>query len=224
MSGLVLEGVRKGFGAGEARVEVLKGVDWTLEEGDFVVLTGPSGSGKTTLLAVAGLLLRPDAGRISFWDRDAAAMDERELAAVRAREVGMVFQKFCLLERRSALDNVLFRFRYAGGPTKEARLAAEAALERVGMADKAKRRAGVMSAGEMQRVAIARAIASHPRLLLADEPTGNLDEANAEGVMELFRDLNREGMTVMVVTHNPAWTQVPGARICRMERGRVVEG
>lgn len=221
MSGLALQGVRKGFGEGGARVEVLRGVDWTLDEGGFAVLTGPSGSGKTTLLAVAGLLLRPDAGRVVFWGRDAAAMDERELAAARAREVGMVFQKFCLLERRTALDNVLFRFRYAGGPTKEAKAAAEAALERVGMADKARRRAGVMSAGEMQRVAIARAIASRPRLLLADEPTGNLDEANAEGVMELFRDLNREGMTVLVVTHNPAWARLDGAKPWRMAYGRV---
>ena len=219
--GLRLEGIRKGYGTGDARVEVLRGMDWEIGEGSFAVLAGPSGSGKTTLLGVAGLLLRPDSGRVLFWNRDAAAMDEREAAAVRAREIGMVFQKFCLLGRRSALDNVLFRFRYAGGPTPAARAAARDALARVDLADKARRPAGVLSAGEMQRVAIARAIASRPRLLLADEPTGNLDESNAAAVMDLFQTLHRDGMTLLVVTHNPAWERLPAARVFRMDRGLV---
>ena len=197
-----------------------------MPEGGLGVLTGPSGSGKTTLLGVAGLLLTPDEGRVEFRGRETGGMDEKGRSALRASEIGMVFQKFCLLPRRNVLDNVLFRFRYArGGPSgREAKRRAEEALARVGMADKAKRAAGVLSAGEMQRVAIARAIASGPSLLLADEPTGNLDEANAEGVMELFCELNRSGMGVLVVTHNPEWTRLPEAKCWRMEAGRVAEG
>ena len=218
-----MEGVRKGFVEGGVRVEILKGADMELPEGGLGVLTGPSGSGKTTLLGIAGLLLRADGGRVLFRGRDTTEMDEEGRSALRASEIGMVFQKFCLLPRRNVLDNVLFRFRYAkeGPGGKEARQRAEEALERVGMEDKAKRAAGVLSAGEMQRVAIARAIASGPSLLLADEPTGNLDEGNAAGVMELFCELNRSGMGVLVVTHNLEWTQLAGAKCWRMEGGRV---
>ena len=175
------------------------------------------------MLGIAGLLLREDGGKVVFRGRETGGMDEEGRSALRASEIGMVFQKFCLLPRRNVLDNVLFRFRYArGGPSgREAKRRAEEALERVGMADKAKRTAGVLSAGEMQRVAIARAIASGPALLLADEPTGNLDEGNTAGVMELFCELNRGGMGVLVVTHNPEWTKLSGAMCWRMDGGRV---
>jgi len=223
---LSLEGVRKGYDGASGRVEILRGADLSLPEGGLGVLTGPSGSGKTTLLGIAGLLLRADAGRVVFRGRETGGMDERARSALRAAEIGMVFQKFCLLPRRNVLENVLFRFRYArgGGGRNEERRRAEEALERVGMADKAKRAAGVLSAGEMQRVAIARAIAAGPALLLADEPTGNLDEANAAGVMALFCGLHRDGTGVLVVTHNPAWTRLPGALCLRMEAGRTARG
>lgn len=202
---LRLESVRKGFGGAAGPVEVLRGVSISLDAGAFGVITGPSGSGKTTLLMVAGLLQPVDAGRVWFDGRRVSGLGEGELAEVRKHGVGMVFQKFCLMPHRSALDNVEFRFRYLDCDVREARRLAEAALKRVGLAEKARQAARLLSAGEMQRVAIARALALPPKLLLADEPTGNLDPEAAARVMDLFRELNREGMSILLVTHNPDW-------------------
>jgi ABC-type lipoprotein export system ATPase subunit len=202
---LILEGVCKGFSTAGGTVEILRDVDLNIDAGEFGVITGPSGSGKTTLLMVAGLLMTPDAGRIHFDGQDLTGLNEGALAEIRKHGVGMVFQKFCLMPHRSALENVQFRFRYLSTGAKEARERAEAALERVGLADKAQQAARLLSAGEMQRVAIARALALPPQLLLADEPTGNLDPDSAGRVMELFRELNRDGMSMLLVTHNPDW-------------------
>ncbi len=202
---LRLEDVRKSFPAPAGPVEILRGVSLSLAAGGFGVITGPSGSGKTTLLMIAGLLLSADAGQVWFDGRKTAGLDDAGLTVLRKHGVGMVFQKFCLMPRRSTLDNVLFRFRYLDHDAREARRLAEAALERVGLAGKARQAARLLSAGEMQRVAIARALALPPKLLLADEPTGNLDPASAARVMEIFRDLNRSGMSILLVTHNPEW-------------------
>jgi len=202
---LQLEGACKGFSTATGAVQILRNVDLSIDAGDFGVITGPSGSGKTTLLMIAGLLMPPDAGRIVFDGHDLSEVGEGERAELRKHGVGMVFQKFCLMPHRTALENVQFRFRYLDTAGKEARDRAEAALERVGLADKAQQAARLLSAGEMQRVAIARALALPPKLLLADEPTGNLDPDSAGQVMELFRELNRDGMSMLLVTHNPDW-------------------
>ena len=202
---LRLEDVRKSFSGPAGAVEVLRGVSLALGAGEFGVVTGPSGSGKTTLLMVAGLLLPADAGQVRFAGRAVSGLDEEARAEVRKHGVGMVFQKFCLLPHRSALDNVLFRFRYLAHDARAARELAAAALARVGLAHKAQQAARLLSAGEMQRVAIARALALPPQLLLADEPTGNLDPESAARIMALFRELNRGGMSILLVTHNPEW-------------------
>ena len=217
---LRLADVRKTFRAPAGAVEVLRGVSLTLGAGEFGVITGPSGSGKTTLLMVAGLLQPADAGQVWFDGRDVSGLDERERADVRKRGVGMVFQKFCLLPHRSALDNVEFRFRYLERDARSARESSAAALERVGLAHKARQAARLLSAGEMQRVAIARALALPPKLLLADEPTGNLDPASAARVMDLFRELNRAGTSILLVTHNPDWV-APGTIHWTMHDGRL---
>ena len=213
---LRLAGVEKSFPSPSGSVAVLRGVDLCVQPGEFVMITGPSGSGKTTLLHLAALLDRPTAGRVIFDGRDTADMDEAEMSAARGRHVGMVFQKFHLLPHRSALANGLFRFRYAHAPAGDPTHLARRALAEVGLDAVADRTARLLSAGEMQRVAIARAVALRPRLLLADEPTGNLDQASAEAVMGCFRKLNAEGIAILMATHNDALV-ASGSRhlVCR---------
>ena len=217
---LRLVGVRKGFRGAAGEAVVLRGVSLALAAGEFGVITGPSGSGKTTLLMVAGLLQPADGGEVWFDGREVSRLGERELAGIRKRGVGMVFQKFCLMPHRSVLDNVQFRFRYLAHGERDVRRLAREALERVGLAHKENQAARLLSAGEMQRTAIARALALPPRLLLADEPTGNLDPESAARVMELFHALNREGMSILLVTHNPEWV-VPGTTHWTMHDGHL---
>ena len=217
---LRLDGVRKAFRGPSGSVEVLRGASLALEAGGFGVITGPSGSGKTTLLMVAGLLQPADGGQVWFDGRETAGLDEAERSEIRKRGVGMVFQKFCLMPHRSALDNVEFRFRYLAQEAREARELSMAALERVGLGRKATQAARLLSAGEMQRVAIARALALPPKLLLADEPTGNLDPESAARAMELFRELNRGGMSILLVTHNAEWV-APGMAHWTMRDGHL---
>lgn len=203
---LRLEAVSKSFAVARGVVPVLRKVNLALGAGDFGVITGPSGSGKTTLLMVAGLLQSVDSGRVWFAGRETAALAERDRAELRKQGVGVVFQKFDLLPHRTALENVEFRFRYLPHSARDARRMAEGALAQVGLADQSGLTARLLSAGEMQRVAIARALALPPRVLLADEPTGNLDPESAAQVMSLFSELNRAGMTILLVTHNLEWT------------------
>jgi putative ABC transport system ATP-binding protein len=199
---LQMRGVIKSFPSPVGSVEVLKGINLVMDRGDFLLITGPSGSGKTTLLNLAALLDSPTSGEVLFEGVDVSAMDEDALCVARKRRIGMVFQRFCLLPNRSVLDNVLFRFRYVEGMNGEARHLAAEALGTVGLIEIADRPARRLSAGEMQRVAIARAVASKPDLLVADEPTGNLDKGSADMVMNCFRTLNGRGVTVLMVTHN----------------------
>ncbi|MCO5045761.1 MAG: ABC transporter ATP-binding protein [Kiritimatiellae bacterium] len=201
---LSMHDVWKSFPTPRGTVEVLRGVNLEIDPGSFVVITGPSGSGKSTFLNLASLLDTPTKGTLHFGGRLASALNERELCALRKERLGMVFQKFCLLTHRSALDNVLFRFRYLTSPDSDARSRAEHALARVGLASHAEQPVRLMSGGEMQRVAIARAVAQRPDLLVADEPTGNLDRAASTSVMETFRELNADGITILLVTHNEA--------------------
>jgi putative ABC transport system ATP-binding protein len=219
---LRLEGIRKSFPKAGTP---LAGVDLSVRSGEFAVLTGKSGSGKSTLLAIAGLLLAPDAGRVFLEGRDVTDASEMEKARLRAERIGFVFQAFHLLPARTVLDNVDFRFRYLPDPPPlpRRRAAAMEALERVGLADAARRAASTLSQGEAQRVAIARAIVHPPAILLADEPTGNLDGENARAVMEIFRTIPRTGSAVLLVTHDLAWTKGAVSR-WRLEGGAAVPG
>ena len=199
---LRLEGVDKTFTAPGGDVAVLHQVNLDVHSSDFALLTGPSGSGKTTLLNLAALLDSPTHGSLLFEGRDTAQLGEPELCAMRRDRIGMVFQQFNLLPHRTALENVLFRFRYLDVPRSEARDAATEALNAVGLADAADRPARLLSGGEMKRVSIARACAVRPALLLADEPTGNLDRRAADVVMNTLAEIHGDGIGVVLVTHN----------------------
>lgn len=201
---LEMRGVWKSYATPRGPLHVLRGMNLAIEPGTFVVITGPSGSGKSTFLNLASLLDTPTEGEVRFGGRVVSTLTETDLCALRKERIGMVFQKFCLLTHRTALENVLFRFRYLDTPARDARRFAEDALARVGLAEQADQPVRLMSGGEMQRVAIARAVARRPDMLVADEPTGNLDRAAAEGVMETFRALNADGITILLVTHNEA--------------------
>jgi len=199
---LELNDVWKSFPSPAGPVEVLRGVSMSVSSGEFVMVTGPSGSGKSTLLNLVALLDRPTRGELRFDGEDVTGDDETLLSDLRKHRVGTVFQRFCLLPRRTALENVVFRFRYLAQDPADVQEKARAALAEVGLDYAARRPARLLSAGEMQRVAIARAVALRPRLLVADEPTGNLDKVATADVMTCLQRLNREGLTILMVTHN----------------------
>lgn len=199
---LRMEGMGKTFSSAAGPVHVLRGVNLTVCPGDFVAVTGPSGSGKTTLLHLAALLDRPTDGRLLFRGEEVSRVSEERVCALRRDHIGMIYQQFHLLPRRTALENVAFRFRYMEVDPRRANQASLEALERVGLDHLRDRAARLLSGGEMQRVAIARAIAVPPTLLLADEPTGNLDHASSEQVMACLEQLHRAGLTVMLATHS----------------------
>lgn len=198
---LAFDDVRHAYG----RKTTLCGVSLAIAPGEVIALLGPSGCGKTTLLHIAALLDVPDAGVRIFDGIDVANLGDSDVARLRRERIGMVFQRFHLLPHRSALENVAFRFRYTGVPAREARERARAALDEVGLATVAQTPARLLSGGEMQRVAVARALALPPRLLLADEPTGNLDADAARHVMELLAACRSRGIAVLIATHNPRW-------------------
>jgi putative ABC transport system ATP-binding protein len=199
---LEMQSVTKSFETDSGQVEVLCHVDLTVFKGEFIAISGPSGSGKTTLLHLAALLDHPTSGRVLFDGEDVSAIDESYLCQIRKKKVGVVFQKYYLLPYRTAYENVLFRFRYLDQDMIHAKQCTDQALETLGLTDIADRPARLLSGGEMQRVAIARAIAFGPKLLIADEPTGNLDRVSVTEVMDCFRTLNQAGITVLMTTHN----------------------
>lgn len=203
-------------------VAALRGISFDLRRGEFCAVTGPSGSGKTTLLHLAALLATPTSGEVWFEGEATARLSERERAARRARRIGMIFQRFHLLPHRTVWDNILFRFRYLPAMSRsDVRERARSALEAVGLAAKVGQRARLLSGGEMQRVAIARAIVWPPALLAADEPTGNLDRESAQKVLQLLRDFQRRGATVLLATHNESLLR-PGDRWLRLEVGELI--
>jgi ABC-type lipoprotein export system ATPase subunit len=216
-----LRGVARTYGS-DPPVEALRGVDLTIHAGEWVAIVGPSGSGKSTLLNILGCLDHPSLGTHLMDGLDVSRMSDVELTAVRARSIGFVFQSFHLLGHRTALENVMLAELYGGEPRAGRRERAIAALERVGMADRRDFLPTKLSGGEQQRVAIARALLGSPSLLLCDEPTGNLDSANTESLLLLFGALVRQGLTLVVVTHDDEVAATAG-RVVRIVDGRIEE-
>ena len=196
------EGLRKTYVMGEETVHALAGVSLTIERGESVAIIGPSGSGKSSLMNILGGLDRPSEGRYLFEGEDVGAFDDNDLAAFRNKRIGFVFQSFQLLPRLSALQNVELPMIYAGIDPAERRDRAASLLDRVGLGSRMGHRPTQMSGGQQQRVAIARSLANQPDLLLADEPTGALDTQTGQDVLTLFKELNAEGLTLVIVTHD----------------------
>ena len=217
-----LVGVWRTYRLGDAEVHALRNVSLHIGRGEHVAVTGPSGSGKSTLLHIVGCLDRPTAGRYLFADRDVGQLSEEERSLLRQRRVGFVFQFFHLLPRLTAQGNVELPMLFAGVAAEERRRRAAAALQAVGLAHRAAHRPDQLSGGERQRVAIARASVMSPEVLLADEPTGNLDRASAQEVMALLEAMNGAGLTLVVVTHDPA-IAARARRVVRMADGEIVD-
>jgi putative ABC transport system ATP-binding protein len=218
---IVARDVRRTYDAATAPVRALRGVDLTVGNGEFVALTGPSGCGKSTLLNVIAGLERADAGRVVLAGTDLAGLSERELARLRRRHIGIVFQFFNLIDGMTALDNVALAALVAGQPRRQADERAHETLDLLGLLDKVEAAPATMSGGERQRLAIARALVNKPTLLLADEPTGSLDSDGGAEVMELFLRLNERGQTIVMVTHDSQLAE-RARRIVRMRDGQIV--
>ena len=213
-----LEEIRKVYDSGENAVEALRGVSLTIDKGEFAAIIGPSGSGKSTLMHILGCLDSPSSGKYWLDGEDVAEMSGKELARIRNQKVGFVFQTFNLLPRATILKNVELPLVYAGISRAERRERALAALDRVGLMQRAKPRPNELSGGQRQRVAVARALINNPSLILADEPTGNLDTKTGSEIMGMFEELASKGETIVIVTHDPALAARTHRRI------RIVDG
>jgi putative ABC transport system ATP-binding protein len=196
-----VENVHKSYDLGETLVHALRGVSFSIEVGEFVSIMGPSGSGKSTLMNIVGCLDTPSKGTYFLNDRNVGNLDEEQLAGIRNEEIGFVFQKFHLLPRSSALENVALPLKYASVKQSERLTRAEEVLDKVGLSNRLTHKPTELSGGEQQRVAIARALVNSPSILFADEPTGNLDSKTGHQVLEIFKDLNKRGQTIVVITH-----------------------
>ena len=201
-------------------VRALRGVDTSIDPGEFVAIMGPSGSGKSTFMNMVGALDTPTSGRLEIAGRNIAELDSDQLSALRNQTLGFVFQQFMLLPRTDAVDNVQLPLMYTRMNAAEKDRRARAALERVGLAERMDHTPSQLSGGQQQRVAIARALVGAPSLILADEPTGNLDHENGEQIMALLAELNRAGATLVTVTHNPEYAAHAGRRIAMLD-GRL---
>jgi len=220
---LNLQNIYKDYQQEKLVVPVLKDVSLTVEEGEYVAIMGPSGSGKTTLMNIIGCLDRPTSGTYELAGENVLKLKDRELSDLRLKSIGFVFQSFQLMPRESAVENVALPLSYAGVRKKERRSRATKALERVGLGDRVNFRPTQLSGGQKQRVAIARAMVNHRKILLADEPTGALDSKSGEQIMELFDSLNEEGVTIVMITHDPK-IAAKAKRIVRIIDGEIYEG
>ena len=200
---IVIQDIVKTYQMGDSIVRALAGVNLTVEEGEFTAIMGPSGSGKSTLMNILGCLDRPTSGSYKLDGAEVATLGDDELAVTRNKKIGFVFQNFNLLSRMSALNNVALPMVYAGVPHKERLARAQRGLEMVGLGSRVHHKPNELSGGQRQRVAIARALVNEPSIILADEPTGNLDSKSGDEIMEIFCELNQQGKTVILVTHEP---------------------
>ena len=220
---LTMRDIVKCYQMGEEEQMILKHIDFSMCRGEFVSILGPSGSGKSTMMNIIGCLDVPTSGSYILSGQDTSDMDEEELAHIRNREIGFIFQSFQLLPRLNALENVELPLVYAGVSPSERRRRAKAVLERVGLENKMKNYPNQLSGGQQQRVAIARAVVTEPTILLADEPTGALDQATGRQVMQLFRQLHDEGRTIIMITHDVN-IAANAQRIVHILEGRLWEG
>jgi putative ABC transport system ATP-binding protein len=217
-----LVGISKRYMLGGVEYPALSDVSLAIKRNEFLALTGASGSGKSTMMNIIGCLDSPSEGRYTLDGEEVAGLDEEQLASVRNRKIGFIFQNFYLMPRMTAIDNVAQPLIYRGISPSKRRAQAELALQRVGLGDRMRHRPNELSGGQRQRVAVARALVGHPELLLADEPTGNLDSRTAREIMDLFSQLHAEGQTVIIVTHDPVIAACC-RRLVRLHDGRIAE-
>jgi putative ABC transport system ATP-binding protein len=215
-----LNGIDKIYGAGEIKVEALKAIDLEIEKNEFIGLIGPSGSGKSTLMNIMGCLDTPTTGEYYLEDRNVETLNHNQLAEIRNEKIGFVFQSFNLLPYATAFENVELPMLFMGIKTKIRKDRTMELLDKVGLANRADHKPNELSGGEMQRVAIARSLANNPSLILADEPTGNLDTQAGDEILAIFQDLWRQGHTIVVITHNPNISE-RAQRVVKLKDGRI---
>jgi len=219
---ILMRGIRKSYSTGRVEVEALRGIDLDIGGNDYVAVVGPSGSGKSTLMNIVGCLDTPTSGEYVLSGEKVAGLDRNRLAEIRNRHIGFVFQNFNLLPYASALENVELPLLFAGAGARERKERAEEMLRRVDLADRMDHKPTELSGGQMQRVAIARALVNRPAIILADEPTGNLDSASGQGIVGLFRALHAAGQTIVMITHDQAIARL-ASRIVQIRDGQIVE-
>ncbi len=217
-----MRGIRKVYNTGRLDVEALRGVDLDIARNEYVAVVGPSGSGKSTLMNIMGCLDTPTSGDYVLSGDSVAGLDRNRLAEIRNRHIGFVFQNFNLLPYASAQENVELPLLFAGLPSRQRRLRAAEMLDRVGLADRVDHKPSELSGGQMQRVAIARALVNRPAIVLADEPTGNLDSTSGEGIVGLFNELHAAGQTIVIITHDQAIARM-ASRTVHIRDGEILE-